>query len=422
MTSVILDPRRIQQAAWAVFMIFLLNGFNFASWASRIPAVRDTLEFSEARMGVLLLAMAVGSMCALPLSGMIMQRLGARNTIVVFAVVNTCGFLFAAVAVGVESALLLRIALFVGGVGTGVWDAAMNLEGAAVEQKLGRTIMPRLHAGFSFGTIIGAGVGALMTWVAVPFQWHITGSFVVSFAAVLVTVKWFLPREMVPEQREQAQFATGAATAQRDAEANPGRDSAGRAAFGAWLEPRTLMIGLIVLAAALTEGAANDWVSLSVIDGFQTENYMGAVGLTVFLTSMTAMRMWGTGLLDKYGRVHVLRLASVLAFVGLAVFALVPNLWIALLGVIAWGMGAALGFPVGMSAASDDPKRAAARVSVVSTIGYSAFFMGPPLIGLLAEHVGYRHALLVILAPIALGLLLTNQAKPLPVERSNVEV
>src|SRR5690606_31097085 len=115
-----------------------------------------------------------------------------------------------------------------------------------------------------------------------------------------------------------------------------------------------------------------------------------------------------------FGRVTVLRLASALAFAGLAVFALVPWLPLAFVGVVLWGMGAALGFPVGMSAAADDPVRAAGRVSVVSTIGYTAFFMGPPLIGMLAEHVGYRSALLVILAPIALGLVLAGVAKPLP--------
>jgi len=107
----------------------------------------------------------------------------------------------------------------------------------------------------------------------------------------------------------------------------------------------------------------------------------------------------------------VLRLAGGLAFVGLALFALVPNLPLALVGVVLWGMGAALGFPVGMSAASDDPVRAAGRVSVVSTVGYTAFFVGPPLIGLLAEHVGYRHALLAILVPIALGLLVAGAAR-----------
>jgi len=110
----------------------------------------------------------------------------------------------------------------------------------------------------------------------------------------------------------------------------------------------------------------------------------------------------------------VLRLCAALGLVGLLVFGLVPDtmLWLAVLGAVLWGMGAALGFPVGMSAASDDPLRAAARVSVVSTIGYTAFLAGPPLLGLLAEHVGYRHALLAVAGPIVIGLLVVNAAAP----------
>ena len=397
----VLDPRRVPRAAWAVFAIFTLAGFNFASWASRIPAVRDSLDFSEAQMGLLLLSMAVGSIIALPLAGHIMERLGARNTILTFGAINMVGYFMAAFAVANESAMTLRLALFVVGVGTGVWDAAMNVEGALVEQKMGRTIMPRLHAGFSFGTIIGAGGGVLMAALKVPFAAHVSGAVIIGFIGVVWAVRFFLPDE-----------STAPAASPRDHAGNAGPVKRPNA-FGAWLEPRTLLVGLVVLAAALTEGAGNDWVGLAVVDGFNQDNAMGAVVLTVFLIAMTAMRLFGTSLLDGYGRVFVLRLSGGLAFGGLLVFALVPNLWIALVGVVAWGMGAALGFPVGMSAASDDPRRAAARVSVVATIGYSAFFMGPPLLGMLAEHVGYRHALLVILAPILVSLLIAHTARPL---------
>lgn len=388
-----LPPARVQRAAWAVFAVFVLNGFNFATWASRLPAARDALGFSESQMGVLLFGIALGSMVALPLSGVIMQRLGACRTILVFAALNAVGYAVTAFAVSADSVVTLRIALFFVGMGTGVWDAAMNLEGGRVEQRLGRTIMPRLHAGFSLGTILGSGVGVLMAWRAVPLEWHLAPAMVVSYGLLLVTMRWFLPE---PEPAGPA--ATG-----------PSRASA----FSAWLEPRTLLIGLVVLAAAITEGSANDWVGLAVVDGFGQSDVMGAVALNTFLVAMTGMRLLGTGLLDRHGRLVVLRLSGGLALVGLAVFALVPNVWVALVGVVVWGAGAALGFPVGMSAASDDPLRAAARVSVVATIGYSAFFVGPPLLGLLAEHVGYRHALLAILVPVVLGLVVARAAAPL---------
>lgn len=387
--------RSVPVAAWAVFAIFVLNGFNFASWASRLPTTRTMLGFSEAQMGVLLLMAAIGSVVALPLSGWITSRLGARRTIVVFALVNSAGMLLAAFALAVGEPLLLRAALVLVGVGTGVWDAAMNLEGAIVEQRLGRTLMPRLHAGFSFGTIIGSGLGALAAFAGLSVPWHLTIAISASFVAVLLAVRGLLPDDT---------HAPSPATPEV-----PRHN-----VFSAWLEPRTLLIGVVVLAAALTEGSANDWVGLAVVDGFTQTDAVGAATLSLFLTAMTGMRLLGTPLLDRFGRVTVLRLASALALVGLAVFALVPWLPLAFVGVVLWGMGAALGFPVGMSAAADDPVRAAGRVSVVSTIGYTAFFMGPPLIGMLAEHVGYRSALLVILVPIALGLVLAGVARPLP--------
>jgi MFS family permease len=411
------DLRAVQTATWAVFAVFFLNGFNFASWASRLPAVRDSLGLSEGSMGFLLLFAAVGSILALPIAGMIVQRAGASRAVLIFAIVNVTGLVVAVTGVAQGAVDVVRVGLFLFGIGTGVWDAAMNIEGAAVEQRLGKAIMPRFHAGFSFGTMAGAGVGALAALAAVPVQWHLTVALALSLLGVAWCVRSFLPAGHVDDRTGAT--SSGPPSADDAAGEDPGTSvhprKGARSALAAWKEPRTLLIGLVVLAAALTEGAANDWVGLAVVDGFDTSDAMGAVGLGIFLTAMTGMRLLGTGLLDRHGRVAVLRISAGLAFTGLLVFTLVPNLWVALVGVVLWGMGAALGFPVGMSAASDDPARAAARVSVVSTIGYSAFFVGPPLIGFLAEHIGgYRPALLVIAVPLVIGLIVVNAAKPLP--------
>lgn len=419
-TSPRYPARQVAIAAWAVFAIFVLNGFNFATWASRLPGVRNALQLSETQMGVLLLFAAFGSLVALPLSGWIMDRLGARTTIVVFAIVNTLGYVGGAWAIAEGSVAALRVALVLVGVGTAVWDAAMNLEGATVEQHLGRTVMPRLHAGFSLGTIVGSSLGALMARLSVPIGVHLAAGVAVSLVLVALAVRAFLPtvRRAARAVGAVGEDADGAVSTPADRAGAPGTPGAGaprRSVFTAWAEPRTLMIGLVVLAAALTEGSANDWVGLAVVDGFERDEATGALALTIFLTAMTGMRLLGTPLLDRFGRVVVLRLAGGLAFVGLGLFTLAPVLPLAVAGVVLWGLGAALGFPVGMSAAADDPARAAARVSVVSTIGYTAFFMGPPLIGMLAEHVGYRSALTVILAPIAVGLLLASAARPLRV-------
>lgn len=186
-----------------------------------------------------------------------------------------------------------------------------------------------------------------------------------------------------------------------------------------WRDSRTLLIGLIVLGMAFAEGSANDWLALAMVDGHGVDNATGAIVLGVFVTAMTVGRLLGVLVLDRYGRVPVLRASAVLATVGLLIVIFVPSAWIATIGVVLWGLGSALGFPVGMSAAADDPKTAAARVSAVATIGYCAFLVGPPLIGFLGEHIGLLHGLLVVLVLVALAGAVSQAArKPRPVASS----
>ena len=387
----------VRRASWAVFAVFFLSGFAFSGWASRLPTVRDALDLTPAQMGVLLLALAAGSVIALPLSGIVVQRLGATRTVQVAGSTAVVGLLAAVGAVSVHTVWLTAVGLFAYGMGTAVWDAAMNLEGAGVEQRLGRAVMPRYHAGFSFGTMGGAGIGAGAAALHVPLGVHLSLVLVATLVALLVAARSFLPEGTHASHHDAADPASGAGSA-----------------FRAWRERRTVLIGLVVLAAALAEGSANDWLSLAVVDGFDAPEALGATAFALFVTAMTTMRLVGTALLDRLGRVTTLRITAGLAFAGLLLFGLAPGLPLALVGVLIWGAGAALGFPVGMSAAADDPRRAPGRVAVVATLGYTAFLAGPPLLGFLADHVGYREALLAVAVPTAISLLLMGVTRPLP--------
>lgn len=387
---------RLRRASLGVFVCFALSGFNFASWASRLPAVQGGLSLRKDQMGLLLFTAAVASVAALPLSGLVVERLGTRATVAWAGALNAAGLAVAGVSAGAGNVVATVAGLVVYGAGTATWDAAMNIEGAAVEQRLGRTVMPRYHAGFSLGTVVAAALSALLAAVHVPIGLHLPVVLAISFVVLLWSIAGFLPRAEEPHREAVAEGRRGA-----------------RGALAAWTDGRTLLVGLVVLAAALTEGSANDWVSLSVVDGWKTPDALGALGLWLFVAAMTGMRWFATALLDRFGRVAVLRLCSLLSIVGLGLFGLAGPLPLALVGVVIWGAGAAVGFPVGMSAASDEPLHAAQRVAVVSTIGYSAFLAGPPVLGLLAQHVGYRHALLVICVPVVLGLLVVRSAAPL---------
>jgi fucose permease len=384
---------RVRLAAACVFGVFVLSGLTFASWASRLPAVRDALDLAPDAMGLVLLVGAMGSLLSLPLTGRIVSTIGSRNTVVAGALTTAIGMGGAVVAVTQGSIVGVAAGLFVAMMGIGSWDMAMNFAGTVVERALSRSIMPWFHAGFSVGAVLGAAGGTLASGNDIGLPLHLGITLAVVVVAVLLCVRGLLPDvEPQPDGTTESAPAPGFART--------------------WLEPRTLLIGLIVLSAALTEGAANDWLALAVVDGFDVPNSTGALGFTVFVIAMTVMRFAGTWLLDRFGRLLVLRLCTGFAIVGLAIFGLVPNLPIALLGAVLWGFGAALGFPVGMSAATDEPQHAAARLSVVSTLGYTAFLIGPPLLGLLADHVGYRASLLAVLVPLVVSLLVLPAAVP----------
>jgi len=182
--------------------------------------------------------------------------------------------------------------------------------------------------------------------------------------------------------------------------------------WSAWREPRTLAVGLLVLAFALCEGIANDWLALALVDGYGAQQSVGAAGFGVFVAAMTLGRLFGGTQVERYGRVTVLRFTAVLVASGVLAVVLSPGLPGALVGAALWGVGASLGFPLGMSAAADEEDRSAIRLSVVSSIGYTAFLGGPPLVGLLADHVGVRQAVLVACGAAALGMLSARAAAP----------
>jgi len=389
---------RPQVVAWrnALFVIFGLCGLSMASWASRIPAVKQALQVSTSSMGILIFGIAAGSIVGLLASSHVIARIGARRTIAVVLTVGAIGFAVAGFGVSIgPSYAVVMIGLIVFGSMFSICDVAMNLQGAVNERVLGRSIMPVFHAFFSFGTVIGAALGAAAEAIHLPIVMHLLIVALVFAAGALVSSRFLQSEHIIAE----------------DAVAHDDHSKTWQGRLSIWRDPRTLIIGLIVLGMAFTEGSANDWLALAMVDGHDTTKATGALVLGIFVASMTIGRLAGVPLLDRYGRVPVLRGSAVLAAIGLIMVIFVPVLWISIVGVVFWGLGASLGFPVGMSAAADDPKTAAARVSAVATIGYFAFLVGPPVIGFLGQHFGLLHALLVVLVLVALAGLASGAAR-----------
>ncbi|MFI7608150.1 MFS transporter [Micromonospora sp. NPDC049366] len=371
-------PVAVRAARNGVAVAFALNGLAVASWFSRVPAVRDGLGLTAGQLGLLLLAMSAGALCAMPTAGLVSQRLGAARTVGVGTVLVALGLTGAGLAAGLAGSVVgVAVSLFAFGYGSGICDVAMNVEGASVERRLGRTIMPRFHAAWSLGSVAGAGLGAGAARVSLPVGVHLATVAVVVLVGTLVAARHFQP-------------ASATATA---APTPAGRR---RALLAAWREPRTLLIGLLTLVMAFTEGSANDWLAVAFVDGHDLSEAAGAAIFGVFVIGMTVGRTAGTIALDRWGRVPVLTGTILLAAAGATLAILAGSGPVAVVGVALWGLGASLGFPVGMSAAADDEEKAHVRVSVVAVIGYTAFLAGPPLLGLLGDRVGTLRALLVV--------------------------
>ncbi len=388
---------QVRSAKQAVYTVFIGHGFIFASWAARIPQVRDGLRVSPGVLGLILLCAAAGSTIATPLSGLVITWLGDSRTVAVMALTAAAGV--ATVGVGYRYGIPpVAAGLFLFGFSTGTWDVAMNVQGAAVEQALGRTIMSRFHAGWSIGTVAGAGVGAAMVALGVPVTVHLLAAALAVAVTVPIAARRFLPHTRAP---------VPTSTGQRDGTA------VRRSPFRAWSEPRTLLIGLFVLCMAFTEGTSNDWLSLAVIGGYHTAAALGTLTFAAFLAAMTTGRWFGPAFIDRYGRVRVLRVCAATALGGLLLIEAGGVLAAALAGAVLLGLGTSLGFPTGISAAADDPRYAAGRVSTAASIGYLAFLAGPPVIGFLADHVGVLHGLTIAGVLLVVAFILCPATAPL---------
>lgn len=391
---------RARLVGWrtAIFTIFLVTGLGFGSWAARLPAVKTELGLDDLGIGILLFVLGAASIVGLSLANVIVVRWGARRGM--FATISTfaLGLLIAGAGVQLaDSSAVTAVGLVLMGMGMSATDVMMNVEAAAVEQSFGKTLMPLFHAFFSLGTVAGAGAGIAMAAWDVGLAGHLWAVAVVILAAGLLSLRAVPVREVVHD----------------DPATTTTRRERLREQLAVWRDPRTYAIGVIMLGMAFAEGSANDWLTIAMVDGHDTTQATGAVALTVFSVAMTVFRIVGGPLVDRIGRVWTLRILAVAAAVGLVLFILAPSLPVAFVGVALWGAGASLGFPLGMSAAADDPTKAAASVSAAATIGYLAFLCGPPVLGWISNGIGILPTLWIIVALIVMSGLASGAAKPI---------
>lgn len=401
----------------ALFALFLIPGLGIASWVTRTPAIRDLVGASTAQMGLILLGLSAGSMAGILSSGALVARFGARPVILAGAMGVVASMPVIGVGAMTGQALVVGLGLLIFGAGMGGGEIAMNVEGGQVEAETGRTYLAYLHGFFSLGTVLGAVAGMVFTAIGFSVVAHLLLVGVVALAVALLAIRH------LPEATGRTRIP-GAAGVPEASQQHPETSSSGASSRGAgrtrvWSDPRLLLVGGIVLAMALAEGTANDWLPLVMVDGHGLDAALGSAVYAVFAVSMTLGRFVGGSSVTRFGHARVLAASAVLGALGIGLVSLVDHQGVAVAAVVLWGLGASLGFPVAISAAGAGGPDQSARIAVVSTIGYLAFLVGPPVLGFAGEAVGLRGALLIPMVLVLLSALLTPAARPRALEHQD---
>ena len=397
-----------------ILLIFTLLGLGFGSWLSRLPAVRDHVGATTFEMSVYGLCLAIGSLFGLMLSGRAVSLRGARRALATGVVVQAITMPLATTLIW-SGALIPGLAiLFCYGFAFSTSDVAMNVSGASAERALGKPRLPLMHAGFSLGSVSAMGLGALAEMWSISVPVHLTAIFV-----VIVVVGGFSLRLIPPDSETSGAGAVPRSTTTTHTGPIPLPSAAAQSAsqppalrpYSPWRDPRILLVGLIAMSMSLAEGTAADWLPLALADGRGLPNEVGALVLGIFYVSMTVTRLLGSMILSRFGRVPVLRGGAILCGIGVLLVIVLPTIWGIVLGALLWGVGCALGFPVGISAAADNRETAVRDVAAVSAIAYTAMLVGPMAFGFLGEHIGLLTAFWALVAIALLSAFVAGAAR-----------
>ncbi|MEV7976565.1 MFS transporter [Streptomyces sp. NPDC086519] len=372
----------------ALTVFFAMDGFVFAGWVVRIPAIKEQTGASAGALGLALLGVSAGAVITMMFTGRLCRRYGSHLVTVVCAVLLS---LSVALPPLTHSVLALGAVLLVFGSAYGGINVAFNSAAVDLVRALRRPIMPSFHAAFSLGGMIGAGLGALIAGVLTPTQ-HLLALTALGLVVTLFAGHTLLrtPPPAAPEDD------TPRATSIRHRLAP---------------RPRLLVVtfGLIALCTAYGEGAMADWSALHLEQDLGAAPGTAAIGYSCFALAMTVGRLSGTRLLEALGQTRTLVFGGTTAATGMLLGALAPALWAALLGFAITGLGLANLFPVAVERAG----RLAGPegVAIASTFGYGGMLLGPPAIGFMADWLSLPAALttVAVLAATAAAIALLTR-------------
>ena len=373
--------------AWhrTILVFFSVVGMTGASMMVRLPLIRQMLSVTNGELGLILVAGSIGAMSGLLYVGRFVAHNGTKRAGIIGMSIWFGGMLLVVAGLATQSVWLFAIGNFFGGVGGGMTDVAINVDGSAIEQRLGRAAMPKMHAAFSIGALAGAGLGTL----AIQFNINIALQ-----VGVFALISYLLPM-------------LNASKLPKDNGLHSEEEKAGTS--GPVFTKVVILLGLGIFGMTLAEGASNDWLTIGMVDGYKVNGATAGVAYAILVGSMTLVRFFGGPLTDRLGKALTLRLTGVLGLIGLVLLIARISVPLAWFGAFLWGVGVALAFPLFLSAAGEQPNPAR-KVATVSAFGYTSFLVGPPLLGFVGQAIGVINMYWVILVFIGLSVVVAGAA------------
>jgi MFS family permease len=380
--NTILYSNKGSQARIATNILFFLNGMSFASWASRIPDVKDFLKLGDAALGSVLFAMPIGSLSALPVAGVIISKFGSRK----IAIFSMLFYFISMPLLGhATSTIQLAIALFLFGFGGDMLNISMNVQAVNVEKIQQRSFMSSFHAVFSIGFMIGAGLGGLIANENISVFNHLAFMGTADLLFGILIYRYLVKSD---QQSDKAQplFAL------------PDRG--------------LILLGIIAFCGMLSEGAMADWSTLYYKKVLNNSRGFATAGFTAFSVMMVVGRIFGDKIVQKFGLRKTLLINCLIVFLGMFVALIFVNPVSVVIGFGITGLGLSTIVPLIYSEAGHSKTMSAGvALAAITTVGMGGFLLGPVLIGFLSEFSSLRIALSSLIILGLLGAFLTTKIK-----------
>ena len=369
-------PSNIKAWQTSIVMYFCVFGMGWASLMVRLPEVRNLVHVTTAELGIILFIGSIGAVISVTQAGRFISKFGTRTAIIAGVTIVTLGLLLETICIVNHLPIGYAIFALVAGLGMGIGDVGINVDGSAIETISGKTVLPKMHAAYSIGTFVGAGLGTLAT----TFNISLLAQMLV-FTAINLSVPLFTAKNLPHGNGIEIKSELG--------------DQNKQPRVAVWRSRTVIFLAIGILGVTVAEGASNDWLAIALVDDFKVSSTTAGLAFATLLAAMTTIRFFGGRIADRFGKGRTIQFLAIGGLVGLMLIVLPHNIYLAFVGSILWGCGVALGFPLFLSAAGEG-ENSARKVAFVASSGYLAFLVGPPLLGFLGQAWGVTNMFYVV--------------------------